>query len=62
MEVELDDTIKHVKNKIHREASIPPEFQTLIFEGKELEDGLTLNDYKIQKESSLTLALRLRGI
>lgn len=61
LEVDFTDSIENLRAKIHDKEGIPPDQQRLIWAGRLLVDGMTLDDYGVEAGSTLHLILRLRG-
>ena len=61
LDVKLCDSIGDVKAMIYDNLCIPVDDQVLVYGGRLLENGRSLFEYNIQKESTLHLSFRLRG-
>lgn len=61
VEVEPDESIESLKNKLQSKEGIPPNQQRILFGGKQLDSQKSISDYDIENESTMHLVLRLRG-
>ncbi|KAK2430653.1 E3 ubiquitin-protein ligase SINA [Trifolium repens] len=61
LRVKRSVTIVNVKKMIHKKIGIRVQDQSLIFDGKQLDDNLTLADYNIQEKSIIYFVLHLSG-
>lgn len=59
--VDQNESIEGLKEKIQEKEGIPPDQQRIIFAGQELSDEKHFEDYSIKKEATLHLVIRLRG-
>ncbi|WP_205663563.1 ubiquitin-like protein [Amnibacterium flavum] len=53
LDAEPSDSIENIRAKIQDDIGVVPEEQVLSFQGRTLEDGRTLSDYNIQRNSVL---------
>lgn len=61
IDVEKEDTIRRVKEKIEEREGIPPVQQRLVHEGKQLKDDKSVGNYKLRGGTTLHLVIALRG-
>ncbi|PFH35400.1 hypothetical protein BESB_062870 [Besnoitia besnoiti] len=59
--VNASDSILDIKRRVEQREGIPVDQQRLVFNGKQLENGKTVQDYDLSENSVLHLVLRLRG-
>ena len=61
VEVEPDESVESLKNKLQSKEGIPPNQQRILFGGKQLDSKKSISDYGIEDESTMNMVLRLRG-
>ncbi|KAI9006941.1 ubiquitin-related domain-containing protein [Hyaloraphidium curvatum] len=61
IDIEPNDKINRIKEKVEEKEGIPPAQQRLIFGGKQMADEKAASDYGVEGGSVLHLVLALRG-
>jgi len=61
LDVTPDDTVLSVKYSIQQFDGVAPDAQRLIFNGKQLSDERSLDDYDIEDSDTIHLVHRMRG-
>ena len=59
LDLDGEDTIQQVKQKVQEAEGIPSDQQRLVLAGKELEEGRTLADYNVREGSTFNIVMRL---
>ncbi|KAF5334413.1 hypothetical protein D9611_013560 [Ephemerocybe angulata] len=61
LDIDTDDKIARIKEKVEEQSGVPPAQQRLIFGGRQVPDDKTATEVNIQAGSTLHLVLALRG-
>ncbi|KAH7106733.1 ubiquitin [Auriculariales sp. MPI-PUGE-AT-0066] len=61
LDIDIDDKITRIKEKVEEQSGVPPQQQRLIFQGRQMGDDKTARESNITAGSTLHLVLALRG-
>ena len=61
IDIEIEDSIARIKERVAEKEGIPPPQQRLIFGGKQMADDKSAGHYNVEGGSVLHLVLALRG-
>jgi len=61
LDIDPDDKITSIKERVEEQSGVPPPQQRLIFSGRQMSDEKTIRDYGVNAGSVLHLVLALRG-